>query len=82
MRRLCSKISRCNYIGDGGGASVTAEQERWAEASAILKWQGERADAWLARRIAALAAVDDVVGVERMRAIAARLRRLVEASSA
>ncbi len=55
---------------------MTREQERWAEALAIERMYGEDAPRWIAERIAALARVGEVDGVERFRMIANLLDQL------
>lgn len=58
--------------GRGSGGSVIADW-RMAEALAIQKLHGVQAAAWMAGRLRALAAAGDEAGVERFRAIAAKL---------
>jgi hypothetical protein len=55
---------------------VTEEQQLWACALAIERQHGERAPLHVAERIGALALVGDVAGVERWKAIAARMQAL------
>ena len=50
--------------------------ERLAEALAIDRWKGVEAPVYVAERIGALAAVGDMAGLERFRAIAAKLDAL------
>lgn len=57
---------------------MTPEQERWAEATTILRRHGDQAPVYIAERIAALAATGDQAGVDRWKEIAARLDRLLE----
>jgi len=61
---------------------VTPEQERWAEASAILRIHQDRARVFVAERIGALAIAGDTAGVERWKEIAAKLQQLIEAPRA
>lgn len=53
---------------------------RLAEALAIQKRYGDSAPRWIAERLGALALAGDVEGVERFKAIAARLNDLMTAS--
>lgn len=53
---------------------------RLAEALAIQRQHGDAAPRWIAERIGALALVGDVEGVDRFKAIAARLDELLAAS--
>lgn len=55
---------------------MTEEQHLWACALAIERQHGERAPLHVAERIGALALVGDVAGVERWKAIAARMQAL------
>ena len=55
---------------------MTPEHERWAETLSIERQHGDRAPAFVAERIGALALVGDEAGVERFRQIAARLDEL------
>lgn len=55
---------------------MSLDRARWAEALAIEKWQGEGAPRYVAKRISALAAKADWVGVARMREIADCLDQL------
>lgn len=56
---------------------MTPEQERWAEALAVLRLRGADARLHVAERIGALARAGDVAGVARWRSIAARLDQLL-----
>lgn len=51
--------------------------ERLAEALAIERWKGADAPVYVAERIGALALAGDLAGVERFRAIAAKLDELM-----
>lgn len=62
--------------------SMTPEQERWAEASAILRIHQDRARVFVAERIGALALAGDAAGIERWKEIAAKLQQLIEAPQA
>lgn len=53
---------------------------RLAEVLAIQKRHGDEAPRWVAERLGALALADDVGGVERFKAIAARLDDLMSAT--
>lgn len=57
---------------------VTGDQERWAEALMVHRQHGDRADVYIAERIASLVAAGDEAGVERWREIAARVWQLVD----
>ncbi|TPG43638.1 hypothetical protein EAH79_02395 [Sphingomonas koreensis] len=52
---------------------MNADEERWAEALAVQRAHGERAFAFIAERVGALALAGDADGVARWREIAARL---------
>lgn len=58
---------------------MTPEQERWAEALAVLRMHGTEAEAFVAKRIETLAGARDTAGVARWQAIAARMRQVREA---
>lgn len=60
--------------------SMTPEQERWAEASAILRIHQDRARVFVAERVGALALSGDTAGVKRSREIASKLQQLIEAA--
>ncbi len=62
--------------------SMTPEQERWAEASAILRIHQDRARVFVAERIGALAIAGDIAGIKRWKEIAAKLQQLIEAPRA
>ena len=53
------------------------EQERLAEALAVLKQHGDRAPVHIAERIGALALADEAAGVSRWQEIARALDRLL-----
>ena len=55
---------------------MTPDEERWAEAHAVLRRHGARAPVFVAERIGALALAQDMVGNERWREIARRLDAL------
>jgi hypothetical protein len=65
-------------LGDPLAARMTPDQERWAEALAVHKQHGEGAPSFVAERIGALALAGDIDGIERWKAIAARLDQLYE----
>jgi hypothetical protein len=56
--------------------------ERLAEALAIERWKGADAHVYIAARIGALALAGDAAGVERFKAIAAKLDCLRRGASA
>lgn len=60
---------------------MTLEEERWAEALAVVRTHGEEAVPHAAGRVAALSLAGDTAGVERWREIAARLAQLIAAES-
>ena len=60
---------------------LTPEQERWAEALAVQRLQGQRAHVHVAERIGALALAGDAAGVQRWRDIAARLAELTNSAN-
>lgn len=62
--------------------SLTPEQERWAEASAILRIHKDRARIFVAERVGALALAGDAAGVQRWKEIAFKLQQLIEAQQA
>ncbi|WP_152616661.1 DUF6961 family protein [Sphingomonas sp. ERG5] len=55
---------------------MTPDRERWAEALAVERQHGDRAPAFIAERIAALALAGDIAGVARWKDIAARIDQL------
>lgn len=55
---------------------MTEEQHLWACALAIEKQHGQAAPVHVAERIGALALAGDMAGVERWKAIAARMQAL------
>jgi hypothetical protein len=61
---------------------MTPEQERWAEATMVLRQHGGNAGMFVAERIGALAVEGDVAGIQRWQQIAARLQQLIEAGRA
>lgn len=61
---------------------MTPDQERWAEASTVLRQHGERARVFVAERIGFLALRGDAAGVARWKEIAAKLQQLIEAPRA
>ncbi len=56
---------------------MNLERERWAEAAAIMRQHGAGAPRWVAERIGALVLAGDAAGVERFRAIAARMELML-----
>ena len=56
---------------------LSDEQHLWACALAIERQHGARAAVFVAERIGALALAGDAAGVERWKAVAARMARLV-----
>lgn len=56
---------------------MDAEQELWACALLVEKQQGSGAPLWIAQRIGELALSGDMAGVERWKAIAAKLDSLI-----
>lgn len=52
---------------------ITPEQELWACALLVERDHGGRAEAFIAERVRTLARAGEMAGVERWRAIAARL---------
>ncbi len=56
--------------------TLSHEQHLWACALAIERQHGARAPVFVAERIGALALADDAAGIERWKAIAARMERL------
>jgi hypothetical protein len=54
-----------------------SEHERWAEAAAILKWQGDNARLYVAERIGALAREGSEAGVARFKDLAVKLDALL-----
>ena len=61
--------------------TMTAEQERWAEALAVERLHGDRAQMHVAERVRELALAGDERGVARWREIAERLDRLGQAKA-
>jgi len=59
-------------------ASMTPDEERWAEALAIERTHGEAAHEWVIDRITELAADNDRYGVARYLEIIDRLDQLRE----
>ena len=55
-----------------------SEHERWAEAAAILKWQGDKAQVYVAERISTLAIEGSEAGVARFKDIATKLDALID----
>lgn len=62
----------------GGTVSITAEQQRWAEALAVQRLHGDHTPCHVAERIGALALAGDVAGIERWKAIARQLDQLLQ----
>jgi len=56
--------------------TLSHEQHLWACALAVERQHGARAPGFVAERIGALALAGDVPGVERWKAIAARMAKL------
>lgn len=56
--------------------TLSHEQHLWACALAVERQHGARAPVFVAERIGALALAGDVSGVERWKAIAARMAKL------
>ena len=54
-----------------------SEQERWAEAAAIMKWQGDNARVYVAERIGTLALEGSKDGVARFTDLAGKLDALL-----
>ena len=61
---------------------MSPEHERWAEASAVLRWKGEEALAFVAERTAGVEAAYCEAGGERWRQIAQRMHQLLRATRA
>ena len=57
--------------------AFTEERHLWACALAVEKQHGARAGIFIAERIGALALAGDTAGVERWKAIAARMTQLM-----
>ncbi len=57
--------------------AFSEERHLWACALAVEKQHGERAGVFVAERIGALALAGDAAGVERWKAIAARMTQLI-----
>lgn len=55
---------------------MTRDQERWAEALAVLHTHGDEAMQFVVDRITDLAVAEDTPGVHRWMAIRARLKHL------
>lgn len=55
---------------------LTPDEERWAEALAIIRIHGDRAEAFISERVASLAAQGQADGVARLEAIATRITQL------
>ena len=55
---------------------MTPEQELWACALLVERQHGEGTEAFIAERMRALACAGEMAGVERWRAIAARLDQM------
>ena len=60
---------------------MTEEQERWAEALAIVNWQGDNARRYVAERIGALALEGSAAGVARFKNLAAKVDALLAGRS-
>ena len=58
--------------------TMTPDRELWACALLVERQRGGRAVAFIAERVATLAAAGDLAGVERWRAIAEKLDQLRE----
>ena len=56
---------------------MTEDQERWVEALAILRQKGDDAPRLVAERLGVLARRGDSAGVERFRAVASRMERMI-----
>ena len=56
---------------------MTPEEERWAEALAVLRHYGDGAVLNVVERVATLSLAGDVAGVARWQAIAAKLDQLI-----
>lgn len=69
-------LSESLRISDTAGL-MEPEHERWAEAAAILRWQGENARLYVAERIGALELEGCEAGVARFKDIAAKLDALL-----
>ncbi len=63
---------------DDGEAPMTPDMERWAEALQVVKMEGDRAEAFVAERMRALA--DDAAGRARWRAIGRRVEQIRDAA--
>lgn len=57
--------------------ALTEEQHLWACAAAVERQHGARAPIFVAERIGALALAGDAAGVERWKAIAARMVQFI-----
>lgn len=55
---------------------MTAEEESWAEAAAILKWQGDHVAAYVGGRIAQLAKQGDAAALARFYDLAEKVEAL------
>ena len=60
---------------------MTPEQERWAEALAVLRMHGDAAETFIAERIAALAGAGDAQGIARWQEIGGRLLEVRDATA-
>lgn len=56
--------------------TITPERELWACALLVERQHGEAAPVWIATRIGELPLAGDMAGVERWRAVAAKLDAL------
>lgn len=66
----------CDLAGNGRRPTLTPERELWACALLVEREHGAEAVAFIAERVGALALAGDAAGVERWRAIAAKLDAL------
>lgn len=64
---------------EGSPPALRRVAERMSEANRIRKQHGDRARAWIARRIHELNDAEDIPGVNRFREIAAALEQLTRA---
>ena len=58
---------------------MTPEEERWAEATTILRQRGDGSPAWIVERIGALALARDEAGVQRFCEIAGKVDEIMRA---
>lgn len=58
---------------------MTEDQERWAEALAVIKQHGDEAPIHVAVRVGEFARAGDQLGIDRWKAIAYRLDQLMQA---